>query len=267
MAKSTMQDCRGTKEIINRKETKLGNNTYTVAARGKYLYLANGDAGLKVLDITRPENPELVYEYDTAGYCTGFDLQAHYLYVINGWSFLIFSLNNPARPELIATLPTVYIEHVTVVGKYAYIAAYAPELLVVDISIPEQPVPVASIPTEERIYEIASDGKYLYVADDAEGLLLFSLANPAEPMLAGTLKLPKHCRFVALKDKKAYVTALAGGLHVVDIREPNQPALLYTHQVDSQVVTVCMRGKYVYGAFWDRFKVLEEVRRRKRRRG
>ncbi len=52
-----------------------------VAVSGNYAYVADEDAGLQVIDVSNPANPQRVGGYDTSGYANGVAVSGNYAYV------------------------------------------------------------------------------------------------------------------------------------------------------------------------------------------
>ena len=62
---------------------------YGVAVSGNYAYVADG-AGLEVIDVSNPANPQRVGGYDTSGYAYGVAVSGNYAYVADwSWGLLI----------------------------------------------------------------------------------------------------------------------------------------------------------------------------------
>src|SRR5207247_5615033 len=55
-----------------------------VALSSHYAYVADGAAGLQVIDITNPANPQRVGGYDTTGFAQGVAVFGNYAYVADG---------------------------------------------------------------------------------------------------------------------------------------------------------------------------------------
>jgi hypothetical protein len=82
-----------------------------ISADGKTVFLADGSAGLKVIDVSNPSHPQLIGFYDDApNSCelNGFGRRitisddGHYVYMADGLSGLkIFNVCNPACPSLV----------------------------------------------------------------------------------------------------------------------------------------------------------------------
>jgi hypothetical protein len=113
--------------------------------------------------------------------------------------------------------------HVTLAGRYAYIAARA-GLVVVDLDDPLHPRHVVTIPlTDARAS--ALQFRYLWVTD-AEGLKLFDVTDLEAPRAVPSATVPlADARRVYLARTYAYVAAGADGLLIYNITRPEQPAL------------------------------------------
>jgi len=185
-----------------------GNYSYShdVAVSGDYAYVADGqtgnptEPGLKVVYIGDPES---VDDDSVVGSC---------------------SLTAPRG--------------VAVSGNFAYVAALNEDLVVIDISDPEN-VTDDSYDVEltcnftGTAYDVVVDGDYAYVAADTGGLQIVDI-NPA----SGTyLDVVGSCATtnaygVAVSGNYAYVADLSGGLKVINIATP-------TEVTNDSVVGIC----------------------------
>ena len=63
---------------------------YGVAVSGNYAYVADYTAGLQVIDVSNPANPQRVGGYDTSGDALGVAVSGNYAYVADGlWGLMI----------------------------------------------------------------------------------------------------------------------------------------------------------------------------------
>ena len=63
---------------------------YAVAVSGNYAYVAAKNAGLQVIDVSNPANPQRVGGYDTSGSALGVAVSGNYAYVADGqWGVMI----------------------------------------------------------------------------------------------------------------------------------------------------------------------------------
>jgi hypothetical protein len=72
---------------------------------GTYAYIADGFAGLHVIDISDPIHPVRVGGYDTSGYAGGVAVSGNYAYVADGTNGLqVIDIRDPANPVLAGAL-------------------------------------------------------------------------------------------------------------------------------------------------------------------
>lgn len=100
-------------------------------------YLADGPAGLVVVEFTDPENPQVIGGADTPGFAL--DVLVH--------------------------------------DQVAYVADEFPGVQVFDVSDPTQPVYVQTIPVEDRAIAVARKDEYLLVSDGQVGVRIHDFAT------------------------------------------------------------------------------------------
>jgi hypothetical protein len=152
---------------------------------GRHAFVA-GEGGLRVVDVSRPEQPRAV------GRCP---------------------------------MPGV-AEDVALLGSHAMVVGGDWGLRVVDASRPDAPVEVGMIDTPGWATDVAAAGvgasSYAYVADRDAGLRVVDVSTPTDPVEAGSMDL--IATGVAAHDGLVYVAGLAGlSLTVVDASTPEQP--------------------------------------------
>ncbi len=159
-----------------------------VSVQGDYTYLACGDAGLCVVDVSNYLDPRLVG--------TGI-------------------------------VPGNAVD-VAVVGPYAYVAASESGLQVVDVSDPASPQHVGGVDTPGSACAVAIAGTIAHVADGVGGLLLVDVADPVHPAIVGGVDTPGSAQgvYVLNSRNKTYVADGVSGVQVVDIVDPGNPVIV-----------------------------------------
>ena len=106
-------DNAGNVEATKSVQVKIGvppgptEHAWDLVAVGKYAYLADGAAGLKVYDISKPASPTLVATCDTPGTAKDVSVVGRYAYVADGASGLqVVDVADPTRPRIVGALPT-----------------------------------------------------------------------------------------------------------------------------------------------------------------
>jgi hypothetical protein len=218
-----------------------------------YAYVADGSAGLSVVDVSEPATPVEVGSCDTPGYTWDVAIAGSYAYVADEGSGLrVVDVSDPAAPVEVGSCETPGFSHsVAVVGDYAYVADGNAGLRVVDVSDPAAPMEVGSYDTPGISHSVAVTAGYAYVADNG-GLRVVDVTDPAAPAEVGFYDTPGVARGVAAAGDYAYVAdGDAGGLRVVDVSDPTAPVELGFYDTPGYAEGVTAAGSYAYVADGD----------------
>lgn len=222
----------------------------SVAINGNYVYLADGEGGLQIFDISNPEKPEWTGAY--AGASNNIAANGDTVYTTNVYSGMtLINVSDPANPVLLGgyNFDWNLTLDVTVSGAIAYVANYgAGGLRIVDISNPRNPVLLGSYDTSGDAYGVDVVGTTVYVADGGTGLTLIDASNPAEPLLLGAIDTPGFAYDVAVSGAIAYVAESDYGLAMIDISNPASPVLLSTYPTGGSALNVTLSAATAYVA-------------------
>lgn len=115
---------------------------------------------------------------------------------------------------------------VAVDGGFAYVAAGATGLQVVDVSNPSSPAIVSSLDTAGNANDLRVRNGIVYLADGADGVVLIDVADPRSPIALGTVDTPGVATDIAVAAGRAYVADGSAGVAVLDVSNPSSPRLL-----------------------------------------
>lgn len=226
------------------------NDSLDVFVAGTYAYIADGTAGLSIVDVSNPDTPVSIGSYNTSGTAQGVYVSGTYAYIADGTAGLqVIDISTPSAPTLVGTYATNDSTHdVYVSGKYAYLADGAEGLSVIDVSDPTTPVLAGSYNSSGTGLGIYISGNYAYLADGADGLAIINIANPATPSLAGasTGFSGGTAEGIYISGKYAYLADGDEGLRILDVSDPTSPALLSTVTEAYGAHDVYVSGKYAY---------------------
>ena len=235
-----------------------GSSTNDVFVSGRYAYMADQSAGLKIVDISQPASPSLKGTLATTN-AVSIYVAGRYAYLGDGSTvgFKIVDISNPSSPVLKSTLRTVLANKTYVSGRYAYVADNtSPGLLsIVDISNPSFPVVKSTTALTDTALGIYVSGRYAYVADRTAGLKIFDISNPSAPVLKGTL-VTTLARDVYVSGRYAYLADDVGGFRIIDVSNPSSPTLK-SSLPSTQAFSVYVAGRYAYLADITSFKVID----------
>ena len=204
------------------------------AARGEYLYTVD-IRNLQVLNVSNPEQPQLVFSTQVAFDVETLFLQDDNLFLGAATGVYIYSIARPDRPEL-----TGQYQHqrgcdpVVSDGRYAYLTlrmgqgcgnqAFNSSVLQVLSLEQANPQLVMELPLEEP-HGLFLHGSFLYVCDGSAGLKIYDLTNPAFPVYLSTLS--GEARDVLVHQGRLMVMSQTD-LRQYDLSNPAEPQFLST---------------------------------------
>jgi hypothetical protein len=198
---------------------------------GGLLYVADGTAGLRILDASNPASPVEIGSLDLpTGSSQGVAVVGSRAYVADGISGLrVVDVTTPTAPTLLGQVATGgTAERVAVAGSYAYVAANFGGLVVADVSNPLAPAVVGSLSfggLNARGVTVAGTRAYVAV-DDTPCVFVVDVSAPAAPSLIGpAFGIAGNCREPRVRGG-ALFAAGTGGIVPYTLLDPNVPAQL-----------------------------------------
>lgn len=165
------------------KKFQTAGYSQDVAKKDNLLYMAQGEGGLQIIDITNPENPQTVsVTSDGArGYSIKVALKDSAVYLAAG-SFGVTTINasDPFAPEIPGSNSTEKpAKGLHIMGDYLFVAVSEQGVKYSNISVPIYPDPGAQIPTSGFAYGLttSSDSAYMYVACGEMGLYIIDISD------------------------------------------------------------------------------------------
>ncbi len=132
---------------------------------GDYLYAA-GNLGLRIIDISDPENPEEIGFFDTQGTASGVHVERHFAFVADGEE----------------------------------------GLSVIDVIRPERPMEAGYLDTDGTAEAIDVEGDYAFIADGGAGLKVIDISDVQNPRLCGYYNTPGYAQEICVRNGIAYVS-------------------------------------------------------------
>ncbi|MEI6126023.1 MAG: hypothetical protein WCQ99_05655 [Pseudomonadota bacterium] len=205
------------------------------AGAGNYAYLAAGENGLKVYDVTDPAKPVLTATLALDGFANGIFIHNGLAYVAEllgageeeseGGLLEIIDIQNPASPALKGSveLPGQPVD-VTVKDATAYVALQAAGAALVDVSNASSPAVLSTYDTLGICYGAELLGSFLVGADGLDGVVTLDVRDTAFPRkLFGGADFGNVIQ-ATVWDTYAYLSGGSEGLLVADMSLPFMPA-------------------------------------------
>ena len=217
-----------------------------MAVDGAFGYVADGNAGLQILDVSDPLHPVPLARLPLPGYAVKIVVEGGYAYVAVGEAGLvIIGIRNPREPKIVSILDLQSVTYdldcsgstvVVTTGDGFFSSSH--EVVLVDVTDPSCPAVVSSVPIDNEPPMVRSasgvtiDGQVAWVVA-ARTLMSIDISQPSVPQVLGELDLvPSNSHLgltdVATLEGLAVVTIWVGFPRVVDISDPSEPVLLST---------------------------------------
>lgn len=91
-----------------------------VALSGDHAYVADGEAGVQVIDVSNPEKPVRVGGLDTSEVA----VSGHYAYVAGAYGgFHVIDVSDPANPRRVGGNSTIDVQGIALTGDKVYVAS------------------------------------------------------------------------------------------------------------------------------------------------
>ncbi|MBY8999784.1 MAG: hypothetical protein KGD64_02620 [Candidatus Heimdallarchaeota archaeon] len=176
---------------------------------GNLAYLANGNYGLLILDVTDKSNITKHSSVD---------------------------------------LPSVSSD-ILVHNQHAFIPVYSGGLRVVNVTDTSNPWDEGGfISTSADAYGVAISGNYLYVAVSHAGLDVYDISTPTSPTFVDNVDLDGYAKKVEISGNYAYVACDLGGLQIVDISDPTNMTSIVHLDDNTRYMGVDIKDSYVFVA-------------------
>ncbi|MGB9741683.1 MAG: LVIVD repeat-containing protein [candidate division WOR-3 bacterium] len=207
--------------IINSVKTQGYPHDLTIQAN--YIFIADGQAGLAVYDISNPENPVLTAQImDSLNVAWGVDVRDTLAFLAYGYKELM--IVNVARPESLKTIGVLeypqpgYGYDVALKDSWAYIAAGA-QFIAVNITDPRYPNLRFQYYYPRNCRSLTVDNGNCYVACEQLGIAGWRL-DTFPPIPAGSFDTPGNARGVASAEGVVMIADGRNGLIIADGSEP-----------------------------------------------
>lgn len=189
---------------------QIANSCLGICVRNGRAYLALGQAGIQIVDVSDPTQPRLLGSFDT-----------------------------PGSAQEVAVIP----------GQIACVADGVAGLQIIEISDESQPAALRAFPTATACEFALADGSTVF-AGSSDRLTLVSLADPANPTLISSTPLPAGAAMKGLAKIDAQLLAATGttGLIWYDVSsDPSFPR--ETGRIEKNCDGVLAHNRMAFASF------------------
>jgi hypothetical protein len=235
-----------------------------VDVKGRYAYVADMEAGLKVLDLAEPSNPQQVGDLDTQDYNVTRSVAVSDSFVFIEWrllpNFRSVDISDPTDPQM-AGGDTLWewAEDMVLRDSFVYCSENY-QFQVVSVARPRSPMVLGScgLPEMTRGYGMDVRDTLAFIANGLVGLQIVDVARPDSPAIVGTLAPPNGACDVAVRDTFAYV--VSGNLYVASVANPASPYLIDSVVLPNFGAALAGCDSLLFVGSWDVLASKTEIR-------
>jgi len=223
--------------------------------RGSTLYIAAGQFGIILLDVSNPLTPSYLSGFKTANaLALAMNEGGNVLYSSDGSSqFESINVLDPLRPKhaSYSSLPKANIYDLAVINKHLIAACGPKGLAILSLENPHKPLLIhhyRDLKAANRLCVDPASGALVAVADGDLGLALVNFNTWKTPVLKGSLAFATQAMDVEfLPGTDQVVVALgSGGYAVVDVTDRSAPVALSQPATPAPVQRVSAEGTRPY---------------------
>jgi hypothetical protein len=226
---------------------------YDVFVQGDHAFVADGEEGLRIINVKNPTYPYSEGTFNTSGFAQGVFVSGNYAYLADGQNGLqIVDISDPSNPDSTGRFGTPgFAEDVFVSGNYAYVADGGGGLQIIDVTDPSHPDSAAQFIAGFSVKGVFISGDYAYLAT-VSGLQIVDVSDPTDPTSVGFAHTTYQGNRIFVEGHYTYLAALTDGLHIFDVYYPHSPVELDTiYNPGGKAHGVFVKDNLAYIAFED----------------
>jgi hypothetical protein len=190
-------------------------------AAGSLVYLAAGNAGLKIIDVSNPQSPRVIGTALPSGGATTVALAGNYAYVGTASSLVVVDVITPSAPKILGSVGAAATALAAASGRVYAISGH--QLLTIDASNPNTPRILSSI-DNFGAQGVAVVGPAVFLArpgvdhsDPWGGVYVLDASDPTQPQLIEQIITPGTTRAIAAAGNLVYAGDSASTLDVIRV--------------------------------------------------
>ncbi len=191
---------------------------------GYYAFVAAGQDGLVIVDVSNPSDPHIVASCVSPGGGGGVRdvyVEDSYAYVANGEAGLVIvDVSDPHNPQVLGSYDTPEnARAVKYSNGFAYVADHGSGLRVIDVQDPYYPYEISYYSTPGAALGVAIDGNFAYIAYEWAGFRVVDISNPENLFEVGYYVPNQPALGVFKHGNYAYVANGSNGLLILRVKE------------------------------------------------
>ncbi len=236
----------------------FGGFSHDVCVNNEIAYVANGENGTRILDVSNVANPKLIGSYADGDSIDFVEISGSILYAVSiGVCLKLIDVSNPNNPILLSEYRSKewrasYIGFGISKDK-VFLGQGFGGLEIIDVKDSSNPTLLGAY-TDHYIYDIEIKDKFVLAAAFGGGddLVILNTRDPTDIQLVSYLDLEgEYVDNIALEGNIAYLLcsdySFVDSIRVVNVVNPNNPRVKSSTRIDfGNIINIEVSGDYLY---------------------
>ena len=181
---------------------------------GEYAYVAAGDTGFYIMDVSTPQKPEKIGHLDI-GNVQDVYITDEYAYIAAGdEGFYLVNIEEPTKPFVVMSRVTDNAIGIAGRNNMVYVADGERGVQIFNIANRQDPFRMGTY-RDVPAYQLALEGNLLYIAAGAQGMRILDISDPSSPALVSSYS-DAAVYDVLLRDEKLYLACGGQGMVILE---------------------------------------------------
>jgi len=200
-------------------------NATDVVISGELAFVADGEAGLQIIDMADKTAPSIIGSCDTPGFASGVFVSGSYAFIADGeMGMAVVDITNRTAPVMTASLDTPGVAvKVAATGNYAFIADGDAGLQIVDVTNKTAPVIIKNLDTPGMASGLFVSGNTVFIADGEKGMAVADVTDKSAPSIISSVDTPGFAGSISVIGNYAYVADGKKGVSAINVTDPALP--------------------------------------------
>jgi len=144
---------------------EMTDSAWGITMSGNLVFVANGENGLQIADVSDPAHPAVIKSVDTPGYANGVAVSGNTAFVADEKGGLqIVDASDPSNAHIVKAVATNNAQKVAVSGNIVFVADEAGGLKIIAANDPANAYIIKSIATSNYAMDVTVAGTTVFLA-------------------------------------------------------------------------------------------------------
>jgi len=210
-------------------------------------YIADGDNGLAILNISNINHRTLLGQFETEGSAENIIVMNDRIYLTADNFLYLIDSSDLSNPEEISNYNTTgIISDIDVKNEIVYLTDDEQGLTILDTSS-DIPIKIGDFNIVNASFQsISIENEIAFVATRNHGFIILNVSQPNLPLILGRCNLTGSLNTVYINGTVAFISAEDQGFHLVNITDLYDPGPINTFNTTGNSTDILIDGNIVY---------------------